>query len=32
VCSADDSNIGSHGQYVVNGTVDQAAVFAARRY
>jgi cutinase len=32
VCSADGSNVGSQGQYVVNGTVDQAAVFAARRY
>jgi cutinase len=31
VCSPDGSNIGAHGQYVVNGMVDQAADFTARR-
>jgi cutinase len=31
VCSNDGGNMGAHGEYVVNGMVDQAAGFAARR-
>ncbi len=31
ICTNDGGNLGAHGQYVANGMVDQAAVFAAQR-
>jgi len=30
ICTNDGGNVGAHGQYVANGMVDQAAVFAAQ--
>lgn len=31
ICTNDGGNLGAHGQYLTNGMVDQAAVFAAQR-